>query len=137
MAENETEKPEIAVDDNWKAQAQAEKEKLDEQAMKPDRPAEGEEAEGGAPRKLPPASFTTLVSSLATQALFAMGSVQDPETNMPIVDLPLAKHHIEALAVLEEKTKGNLTEEETKLLDQVLYQVRMQYVQVAQGGIRA
>ena len=141
MAEDEkekkTEKPEIAVDDDWKAHAQAEKEKLDEQARKPSRPAEDQEAEGGAPRKIPPASFATLVSSLATQAMFAMGSVQDPETNMPIVDLPLAKHHVDALAVLEEKTKGNLTEEETKLLDQVLYQVRMQYVQVAQGGIRA
>ena len=46
----------------------------------------------------------------------------------------MAKHHIDTLAVLEEKTSGNLTDEEKKLLDNALYEVRMRYVQVAQTG---
>ena len=136
MVENEKdekENPEIAVDDDWKAQAQAEKEKLDEQAKK--REQEDEGAQDQAARELPPATFATLVSSLGAQTMLAMGGMQDPRTKRRIMDLPLAKHHIDTLTMLEEKTKGNLTDEEVKLLDQALYQVRMQYVQMAQGGI--
>ena len=136
MAKNEKdekEKPKIAVDDDWKAQAQAEKEKLDEQAKK--RQQEDKGAQDQAARELPPATFATLVSSLAAQTMLAMGGMQDPRTKRRMVDLALAKHHIDTLTMLEEKTKGNLTDEEVKLLDQVLYQVRMQYVQMAQGTI--
>ena len=132
MGENEKEEPKIVVDDDWKAEAQAEKEKLDEQAEKQDQ----QEQQDQAARELPPASFATLVSSLATQVMLAMGGMQDPKTKRRIVDLALAKHHIDTLAMLEEKAKGNLTDEETKLLDQALYQVRMHYVQVAQGSIQ-
>ena len=137
MAKNEKhekEKPKIVVDDDWKAEAQAEKEKLDEQARKRRQEAEG--AQERAERELPPPTFATLVSSLAAQAMLAMGGMQDPRTKRRIVDLALAKHHIDTLAALEEKTKGNLTEEEVKLLDQALYQVRMHYVQMAQGSMQ-
>jgi len=132
MGENEKEKPKIVVDDNWKAEAQAEKEKLDEQAEKQEKQEQQEQAA----RELPPASFATLANSLAAQVMLAMGGMQDPKTKRRIVDLALAKHHIDTLAMLEEKAKGNLTDEETKLLDQALYQVRMHYVQVAQGSIQ-
>ena len=125
-------KPKIVVDDDWKAQAQAEKEKLDEQPA--EQPA-AEEAQAQGPRKLPPATFSTLVSSLATQAILSMGQMRDPKTKKPIIDLDLAKHHIDTLAMLEEKAKGNMTDEESKLLDQAIYQVRMQYVQFAQGNV--
>ncbi len=138
MAENEKdekdekEKPKIIVDDDWKAQAQAEKEKLDEQAKE----QEDKGPQGPAARELPPPTFSTLISSLAAQTMLAMGGMEDPRTKRRIVDLALAKHHIDTLAALEEKTKGNLTDEEVKLLDQVLYQVRMQYVQMAQGSMQ-
>jgi len=71
-----------------------------------------------------------LVSQLATQALMGLGGMVDRESGKRMVDPELAKHHIDTLAVLEEKTKGNLTDEEKGLLDQALYQCRMQYVQV-------
>ncbi len=127
--------PKLHIDSDWKAEAQAEKEKLDERAEKQDQQDTG--AQDQTARELPPATFATLVSSLATQVMLAMGGMQDPKTKRRIVDLALAKHHIDTLAMLEEKTKGNLTDEETKLLDQALYQVRMHYVQVAQGGMQA
>jgi hypothetical protein len=138
------EKSKIIIDDDWKAQAQAEKQKLAQEveasqsAAKP-APAGEKLAEDNAsrqPRQIPPASFTTLVSSLVTQILMAMGGYQDPEDGRVRVDLDLAKHHIDSLAMLEEKTRGNLTEDESKLLDQALYEVRMQYVQVAQSVTR-
>jgi hypothetical protein len=125
MPEDKEEKK-IIVDSDWKAQAQAEKEKLAQQV-------EGEESKEAAEGKeLPPASFATLVSSLLTQTFYALGGYEDPRTKRRYVDLVLAKHHIDTLAVLDEKTKGNLTEEEKKLLDQALYESRMQYVQIAQ-----
>jgi hypothetical protein len=126
MAEDKEDKPKIIVDDDWKVQAQKEKEKLAQQAE-----TKGE-AEGGEPRELPPASFTTLVGSLVTQIYMAVGGYEDPRTRKRYVDLALAKHHVDMLSVLEEKTKGNLSEEEKKLLDNALYETRLQYVQMAQ-----
>ncbi|MFW6066159.1 MAG: DUF1844 domain-containing protein, partial [Planctomycetota bacterium] len=55
-----------------------------------------------------------------------------PNTKRRYVDLDLAKFHIDTMAVLEEKTKGNLSDEEAKLLDQALYETRMTYVEMAQ-----
>ncbi len=107
----------IIIDDDWKNQAQAEKEKLAEQTEKPGEAGAGPEGERG----LPPASFTTLVSSLVTQIFYALGGIEDPQTGKRYLDLALAKHHVDMLSVLEEKTKGNLTPEEKKLLDQALY----------------
>jgi len=123
-----SEKPKIIVDDDWKAQAKAEKEKLAEETKT------GKAAPQG-PRELPPASFETLVSSIGTQAMFVLGMVPDPRDGKRFVDLDLAKHHIDSLAVLDEKTKGNLEDAETKLLDQTLHELRMQYVRLSQAGI--
>jgi len=135
--------PKIIVDDDWKQQAQAEKEKLAEQAKSDEAPpadSEAQPADGQAPdqdaegrdRQLPPASFTTLASSLATQAMMALGGFKDPNSDKVMVDLDLAKYHIDTLKVLEEKTKGNLDEEEKKLLEEASYQVQMLFVQVVQ-----
>jgi hypothetical protein len=123
-------KPKIIVDDDWKAQAQAEKERLDEE-VEAGEPGQGE------PGEIPPASFTTLVSSLLAQTFMALGGMQDPKTKRRYVDLALAKHHIDMLSVLEDKAKGNLTDDEKKLLDQALYESRMQYVHIAQQITKA
>lgn len=120
------EAPKIIVDDDWKAQAQAEKEALAEQEQK-------QEADGGpaGARQMPPASFEVLVSSMVTQALFALGAIEDPRSGQRYLDLDMAKHHIDMLSVIEEKTKGNLSEDEAKMIDQALYECRMHYVQIA------
>jgi len=135
MAENQ---PKIIVDDDWKAQAQAEKERLAQQVEKPvdagaaAGAAAGHEGAEPAERELPPASFTTLISSIVTQIYFALGGIEDPQTGRRYMDPTLAKHHIDTLAVLEEKTKGNLSDDEKKLLDHALYETRMQYVQICE-----
>ena len=124
-------KPRIIVDEDWKAQAEVEKQRLAEQ----EDAAQERGAAGGEARQLPQASFTTLVSGLTTQVLFSLGAVPDPATGQRYRDLDLAKHHIDTLGVLEEKTRGNLSAEEKKLLDSALYECRMAYVRVAQGGM--
>ena len=120
----EEEKPKIHVDEDWKAQAQAEKARLAEDAAKE---AEKEVERG----PIPPASFTLLVISLATQARMCLGDIGAGEEGEKHVDLELAKHNIDILGVLEEKTAGNLSEDEKKLLDSALYELRMRYVQMA------
>jgi hypothetical protein len=133
MPEKEDEKSKIIIDDDWKAQAQAEKEKLAHEAEEPAKAAgQGAAAGGEEEHALPPANFTTLVNSFVTQIVFALGGIVDPQTGKRYLDLALAKHHIDMLSVLEEKTKGNLSEDEKKLLDHALYETRMQYVQIAQ-----
>jgi len=136
--------PKIIVDDDWKSQAQAEKAKLAEQAKaKAEAAAPGSSAAaapgaGGSPsgagaggaRELPPANFESLISTMTTQALFAMGAIPDPATGQHIAHLDLARHHIDMLSVLEEKTKGNLSIEEADMLATTLYELRNRYVQL-------
>ena len=82
---------------------------------------------------LPPVDFTTFVLSLSTSALAAMGLVDDPRIGGPNEpNLPVARQTIDLLAMLEEKTRGNLTGEEERLLGQVLTDLRLRYVQVCE-----
>ena len=81
-----------------------------------------------ADEKLPPPSFSLLVASLGSQAMIALGQVPNPLDGKTEVRLDLAKHAIEMLAILEQKTKGNLDADETKMLDSVLHQLRMAFL---------
>ena len=140
----------LHIDSDWKKQAQEEKERLAREVEQ--KPSAGAGAAGaagtagmpgaagaagtapgrrGGQRALPPASLAALVQSLATQAAIFMADQRDPETGQSLRNLDLAKHNIDLLRVLEEKTKGNLTEEEKHLLETVLYELLMAYVGAA------
>ncbi len=125
--EEKKQEKKIIVDEDWKQQAQREKEILaaQEEAKKKET---GEDKAERAP--LPKGNFAALISMLTTQALFAMGVLKVEEQEKE-PDLELAKYSIDMLETLEEKTKGNLTEEEKKVLENTLSQVRMAYVKVA------
>ncbi len=148
---DENQEKKILVDEDWKSQVEAEKEELrrrEEQAKadsetdaKPDSAAEDTAAARAADAEeveLPPASFPMLVTSFATQALAAMGQMPDPIDGKTVVRLPVARHLVDSLAVLEEKTKGNLTPQEERMLGDVLHQLRMTFVAVqnAAGGAK-
>ena len=75
-----------------------------------------------------PVNFSSFVVSLASSAMLHLGEAPHPETGKPAADLPLAKNTIDLLGILQEKTKGNLDEEEGKLLETLLYELRMKYV---------
>ena len=64
----------------------------------------------------------------------ALGGMEDPQSGQRFVDLDLAKHHIDTLAMLEEKTKGNLSAEEAAALKNTLSELRMGFVQLVQGS---
>lgn len=80
---------------------------------------------------LPEVTFTTFVMSLNSAALFHFGELADPETGKTAQDLTLAKHTIDTLALLKEKTAGNLTRDEENLLDTVLYDLKLRFVNAA------
>lgn len=82
---------------------------------------------------LPPANFAGLLIGLATSAFIHLGESPDPSLEAGAVDLPAAKHAIDLLAVLQEKTRGNLEKEEDSLLTTLLYDLRLKFVQANTG----
>ncbi len=128
MAEEKKEEEKIIIDEDWKKEAQREKEILAAQEE-----AEKKKAEEKPPRgPLPEGNFAALISMLTTQAFFALGALQVKGQEGKEPDLELAKYNIDMLETIEEKTRGNLTEDEQKVLENTLGQVRMAYVQVTE-----
>ncbi|MBW1702237.1 MAG: DUF1844 domain-containing protein [Deltaproteobacteria bacterium] len=80
---------------------------------------------------LPEANFTSLIFSLSSSALFHFGEIPDPTTGEKKEDLPIAKHAIDTIAMLKEKTQGNLTEEEQKFIESVLTDLKWRFVKAA------
>lgn len=119
MTDEKTE-PKIIIDSDWKEEAQQEKERLAEM--------EDESPQGDLPEK---PSFTHMINLLTMQAIVGMGGMQDPASGKPIpADPQMARFHIDLLGVLEEKTKGNLDDEEKSLISQSLHELRMMFVQI-------
>lgn len=106
------------------------------QARVEDAPPEAKPAaqEDGAPPMGGPAGidFHTFVLSLGSSALLHLGELERPGASGPEKDLPMAKHTIDILAMLQAKTKGNLTPEEDKLMESLLYDLRLRYVESLQ-----
>jgi len=127
------EAPKIIIDSDWKSQAQAEREKLAEAEAKAqaEAAARGPAGQPGDMPGLPPADFRTLIEMLAMQALMYLGGVADRRTGQAVFDPDYSKHMIDLLGVLEAKTKGNLTAEETQDISGVLNELRMRYVELS------
>ena len=114
------EEKKIIVDDDWKAEARKVKERLAEETAKRE--------------PLPDPTFAELVNMIAIQAMVGFGGMAGPGGERIPPNLEIAKHYVDMLQVLEDKTKGNLSDDEKNLLDQVIYEVRMRYIQSASGG---
>jgi hypothetical protein len=77
---------------------------------------------------MPPIDFGTFVLSLGSSAIMHLGEFEHPESGKVEKDLPMAKHTIDLLSMLQEKTKGNRTAHEDQLLESLLYDLRIRYV---------
>jgi hypothetical protein len=140
--------PKLIIDSDWKAQAQAEKERLAQKAAaaKPATMA-GSVGKGGAEIDAAPGSegrqpgepvkFDDLVALLATQALSYMGYFADPRTGQAVVSLEYARLHIDMLGILEEKTKGNLSPDEQAALTRTVGELRMSFVELSKAVAKA
>ncbi|MBW1822188.1 MAG: DUF1844 domain-containing protein [Deltaproteobacteria bacterium] len=78
--------------------------------------------------QLPEINFPTFIISLNASALVNLGAIEDPASGKKVKNLLIAKQTIDILSMLEEKTRGNLTEEEGKILKNILYDLRIIYV---------
>ena len=108
------------IDETWKELAEKEKDTL--------------KTEG---KFIPPdPDFNFFITTLALQATIALGQVPNPATNKTEEDLTQAKFLIDTLGMLKEKTQGNLNAEEDSLLDNVLYELRMQYIAKPKGEVK-
>jgi hypothetical protein len=119
---------EAASEPEAAGEPQAQADETRDEAPRPDRePSEGPGAQGG----LPGIDFSTFALSLGTSALYHMGLVGDPESGERVAEpnLPLARQTIDTLAMLETKTRGNLDQEEARLLEGLLYELRMRFVE--------
>jgi hypothetical protein len=113
-------KNEKRVDQEWKERVTKEREEAAKQ--------EGAEERR---RSLPKPSMSLLFSTMASQAFIFLGEIENPLTGTREMALDQAKYTIDMLQVVKDKTAGNLTPDEAKLLDGVLYDLRMRYVNAA------
>ncbi|WP_084511479.1 DUF1844 domain-containing protein [Desulfatibacillum aliphaticivorans] len=136
FASQEPEKEEAVQKDADAAPGQAE----GEQAASEECQAKPEECQAkkeyntagtGASQALPQVNFPTFIISLSSSVLVYLGEMEDPATGETVVNLPVAKQTIDILGMLEEKTKGNLSDDESRLLQNILYDLRMRYVALA------
>lgn len=135
--------PQKKVDESWKERAEQEKQRLDQQAPQAApapagqgpsaRLPETEQAPAGGGQEMPEARFDLFVSGLAMDALIALGDVPHPVTKKQAANLIHARYLVDVLGILEEKTRGNLSVDEERLMKDVLYQLRMRYMAKAGG----
>ncbi len=129
----------IFIDEDWKSRVQAEKEQAEEEQAAKEQPQhESTDAASTPPSAdipdspLPPPSLAMLATTLGMQAMAALGVAPDPLTGKTEARLNQARHLIDMIQMLQEKTQGNRTPEETTILDSLLHELRMGYVAVAQ-----
>ena len=138
--ENDPNEPKLIIDEDWKEQVQREKQQATQQG--PQSPTGDQEnnnvAEANSGQadddsdnsQMPEASFEMLVTMLATQALIALGQMPESADQPTKIQKPVAKHFIDLLGVLEEKTKGNLEANQERMLREILHNLRMTFVLV-------
>ena len=88
----------------------------------------GQEADERKGQSLPAVTFSAFVLSIASSALVHLGEVPDPESGQTMRNLEVAKHNIDVLSMLRDRTVGNLDADEMRLIDAVLYELRLKYV---------
>jgi hypothetical protein len=149
------EKPGLHIDNDWKRQAQEEKKRLIEEEAKKAKapsvpaspaaatlssgpsasttakPGAAGPARGRGERELPPAGFGALVQSILTQILYYLGDLSTRGGGEGQLNFDMAKYQLDMLNSLEDKTRGNLNDDEKQLLDTALYETRMRFVNVA------
>ena len=129
----------LYIDSDWKKEAAQEKQQLAEAEAQAKAKAGVASAAGEKPEGLSPqeTAFLELVNMMAMQAAIGLGGFQGPGGEQIPPDVGAAKHYIDMLDVLADRTKGNLSDIEKRSLDGVLYELRMQYAQIVAQAAKA
>lgn len=141
--EDAGQKSKLFIDEDWKSQVQAEKEALERKKRGSAAASTAQTADAGPVHAaqsrgpLPPATLAVLCTTLATQALAALGQLAAPDAEKVEVNLEDAQHFIDLLEMLETKTAGNRSPEESHLLDNLLHELRLVFVDVRSHAVSA
>ena len=136
------EEPELIIDTDWKAQVEKEKQQgasdspasdsSSDDAAVADSTGSDATSESQSERgPIPPATLEMLLTTLYSQTMMSLGALPNPSTNESSQDLPMAKHFIDTVEMLQEKTKGNTSDDESKMFEEVLHVLRMAFVQAS------
>lgn len=129
MSNEPTPEKKLIIDEDWKSQVEAEK----EAAKHVDEPAKGAEPpHADAHATMPPAELGFLIGTLYIQGAMALGLLPNPMTKKVETHFEQAKHSIDLLAMLQQKTEGNRTQQESDELEATLHELRMAFVTVQQ-----
>lgn len=134
MSDDPKQEKEIFIDEDWKSQAQAEKEALERRhAEEAAHKTDEKTTQGGSEPPWPQPTLSFLATTLGTQAMVALGLIPGPGSEKPEIHLAQAKHFIDTIQLLMDKTEGNRDAEETRLMDGLLHDLRMSYLAVQQN----
>jgi hypothetical protein len=130
IGKEEDKSAESEVKDEAKSE---EKESAKEAIVEPEEKKEAPPAEEEIKQdqELPPIDFMSFIMSLSTSALIYLGEVPDPVDNERKKIIPMAKQMIDLISLLKEKTKGNLTADEEKYMENILFELRMLFVKAS------
>jgi hypothetical protein len=136
----------IIIDEDWKSRVEEEREELRQKDVPAGDSGAGPGDSGAGPGDsaasaaageqavpLPPATLSVLISSLYLQGMIALGLLPNPVTQKAETNLDQARHTVDMLAMLQQKTQGNRTPEESDDLDHVLHELRMAFVALKQN----
>jgi len=125
------------VDESWKQKVVEEKSKFSSQpkneSVKGSPGAQPEASDEESSHETGEVNFINFISGLAAQTMMALGQMAHPGTNESHVDLDSAKYLIDTIEMIQKKTKGNLTPEEDKAMQTLVYQLKMVYVKISKG----
>jgi hypothetical protein len=145
----DSEKPEIVIDEDWKERIKAEDAALDQKIQEEKKNVPQSERQGdvqtgqgegdssgttGGELEMPPASFSSLVGMFTTQAMVGLGVIPNPISGKAEPQLKLARHFIDLLSIIEEKTNGNLEADEIAMLNSTLHQLRTMFLQQSKAA---
>ena len=127
--EKDQEKTFVVRDKRFSAAKEEKEERQTKEERKTEEPPRGDAS--AKEEALPEVDFNSFIFSLSTSALIQLGEIEDPFTQKSTKNLPLAKQTIDLIGMLKEKTKGNLTPQEERVIENILYDLRMRYVKAA------
>lgn len=120
----------LHIDEDWKSQVEAEKAAARDGGQAEDSAASRPAPTADQAAPLPPASLSFLIGTMYMQGAISLGMLSNPMTNKQEAQPEHAKHTIDMLVMLQQKTEGNRTHEESEELEAVLHELRMAYIAV-------
>jgi hypothetical protein len=129
-----SQEPRVRADEDWKKSVAEERQRLREQEEQRQGQSRPDARERAGPTSFPEPSIQIFLAGLYTQTLVALGALEDPATGKPEKNVAEAAYLIDTIDMLRTKTEGNLTDDESAYVQNLLYDLKMRYVSATEGA---